>query len=76
MKIRVSKQTQILLSGAMLGSLLGALVALVLYRRKRSPSPSGQSAIRHKLPLGRVLALVMAVVRLVRDIIDFADEGE
>ncbi len=76
MNVQLSKQARMVLAGALAGALLGATAALVMQQVRRSPDKAAGAVAVAPKPISwpRVGGLALAVVKILRDIIDLAKE--
>lgn len=79
-KVEVTKQARGVLAGALIGTVLGALAAMLLSKRKRPQIQGGKetraAAVEQELPLGQLAALVWHAFGLIREIADFGRDAE
>jgi hypothetical protein len=75
--IEINKQARVVLAGALAGALLGALAALIYHQARRSPALAERAGMvaPKQISWPKVGGLALAVVRILREIMDLAKEG-
>lgn len=76
MNIEINKQARMVLAGALAGALLGSLAALIFHQVRRAPVKVEGAGMVAPKPISwpKVGVLSVAVIKVLRDIMDLAKE--